>query len=198
MARFGAAVPANVDQFDVGDVTVNGQPVPSSGYMLLTDNFAPGQFLDLTDDEKLSRPSFEPHTSGVQLTPGVAAGQAQTLDVEYETILIDDMLLPGSPAGSHILDANTFLAQARQGAAQFSPVRNTGSRKFVDPGAADGTVTVGAITYTVTTKDNLTTRPEISTAGSYSSVRQSLDSYLADNPGERNNLQIMPVHEVAR
>ena len=33
----------------------------------VTDDFSPAQFLDLSDNEKLSRPSFEPHTAGVTL-----------------------------------------------------------------------------------------------------------------------------------
>jgi hypothetical protein len=197
LARFGSAAPANVDEFDIGSVKVNGKSVPSSGYTPQTDNFAPAQFLDLTDDEKLSRPSFEPYTSGFTLNPGIVAGQAQVLDVEYQTILIDDLLLPSSPAGIHTLDESTFLAQARQGAAQFSPVRNTGSRKFTDPAAPDGTVTVGQVSYTVATTDTLAGRPDIAAAGSYGAVRQRLDSYLATNPGERGTLQIMPQHEVA-
>ncbi len=54
-----------------------------------TDRFAPAQFLDLTDDEKLSRPSFEDFPSGARFS-GVAtdtAGRAVGSTYQWNTVL---------------------------------------------------------------------------------------------------------------
>ena len=39
----------------------------------VTESFAPSQFLSLTDDQKLSRPSFEQHDAGFAIAPGTIA-----------------------------------------------------------------------------------------------------------------------------
>ena len=196
MARFGSAAPQGVDQFDLKDITVNGQSLRAADFVTIADNFAPGQFLELSDDEKLSRPPFEPHTAGVELTANdVVSGTVQALDVEYETILVDDPHWPGMPAAKYGIAADRLLAQAGQGAARFSPLRNTGRRKFLDPQAPDGTVSVGHTTYRVTTTDDLSPRDDISDAGSFSVVQQNLEAHLAQHPEQRDSLQIRPEHE---
>ncbi len=199
MTRFGSAAPIGVDQFDISDVTLNGQSMLKTDYTMIPQNFAPGQFQDLSEDAKLSRPSFEPHPAGVQLTSDtVATGAVTTLDVEYETILVDDPLLPGTSVGKYAVDSNAFLAQAGQGAAQFSELRNSGKRKFLDPAAPVGTVRLGHVTYTVTSKKDLTVRGDISGDGSFASVQQSMDAYVRQNPAEREDLQVTPSHQTLR
>ena len=65
----------------------------------VTDLFSAGQFLDLTDDQKLSRPSFEPMQAGVRVSPAADAGfdlaRARQSDLEYETFVPDDEGLTG-------------------------------------------------------------------------------------------------------
>jgi uncharacterized protein DUF6603 len=50
--------------------------------------FPPGEFLDLTDDQRLSRPSFEPFPAGARLagTAGPLAGAASDTVYEWDTI----------------------------------------------------------------------------------------------------------------
>jgi hypothetical protein len=171
----------------------------STDYKTIPESFSPGQFEDLSENDKLSRASFEPHPAGVQLTSNaVATGTVTSLDVEYETVLVDDPLLPGTSIGLHTLDGATFLAQAGQGGAQFSGLRNTGKRKFLDPNAPDGTVRLGHVSYTVTSKKDLTVRRDIADDGNFSSVKHGMDAYLRDNPGERDDLQVTPSHQTLR
>jgi hypothetical protein len=199
MTRFGSAAPIGVDRFDVSDVTLNGTSLAAAAYKAIPENFSPGQFQDLSENDKLSRPSFEPHPAGVQLTSNaVATGTVTSLDVEYETILVDDPLLPGTSVGLHTLDGATFLAQAGQGGAQFSQLRNTGKRKFLDPNAPDGTVRLGNVKYTVTSKKDLSVRRDIADDGTFSSVQQGMAAYVRDNPAERDDLQVTPSHQTLR
>jgi hypothetical protein len=59
----------------------------------VTDLFSPGAFLELTEDEKLSRSSFEPMLAGARVRPpGESAdwqGSRQA-DLKYETFVCDD------------------------------------------------------------------------------------------------------------
>jgi len=96
------------------------------------------------------------------------------------------------------LDGATLVAQAGQGAAQFSELRNTGKRKFLDPNGPDGTVRLGTVKYTMTSKKDLTVRTDIVGDGTFSSVQQGMAAYVRANPGERDDLQVTPSHQTLR
>ena len=55
----------------------------------MTGDFAPGQFLDLTDDEKLSRPSFEAMQAGVTAADNIDAGASTVVAATYKTVAVD-------------------------------------------------------------------------------------------------------------
>jgi hypothetical protein len=56
----------------------------------VTDQFAAGQFLDLSDSERLSRPSFEPMRAGVAAGGTAAdAGNATVVATAYKTVVVD-------------------------------------------------------------------------------------------------------------
>lgn len=53
--------------------------------------FAMAQFVDLTDDEKLARPSFEPYQDGLLLGPSATVLSAEQLTTgSYETVFVPD------------------------------------------------------------------------------------------------------------
>ena len=74
----------------------------------MRDPWAPGDFFELTDDEKLSRPSFEQLPSGHSgiVAAGVAFGTArQGAEVEYETRVIDADQRPRQAAAYRVPSA---------------------------------------------------------------------------------------------
>jgi hypothetical protein len=80
--RFGSDVVGGTRRFAISRVTV-GRSVAAAEP--LDDLFAPAQYLAMTDDEKLSRPSFERMRSGVRVGDGgVAHGRPQPVDVRFE------------------------------------------------------------------------------------------------------------------
>ena len=62
ISRFGQAAPAGARRFTISSVSLGGQ---SQTTRAVKDFFAPAQFFEMSDDEKLSRPSFEPMAAGV-------------------------------------------------------------------------------------------------------------------------------------
>jgi len=75
---------------------VNGQQ--AGGLSGVTDLFSAGNFLDLTDDQKMSRPSFEQMPAGARIRPPGAtadAGMAREAELRYETFVCDDPALKG-------------------------------------------------------------------------------------------------------
>lgn len=97
----------------------------------VTDLFAPGTFLDLSEDQKLSRPSFEPMLAGARLRPpgenAPFTGSRQA-DLRYETFVCDDDDLAGVSSRGVLgvrdaLALNSPFAALRAGAAGRSELR---------------------------------------------------------------------------
>lgn len=58
------------------------------------DEFPPGAFLNLSEDEKLVHPAFDSMISGVVLTPeGVISADMRSVDTDFETSLVPDFSL---------------------------------------------------------------------------------------------------------
>ena len=86
LERFGANVPSGARLFRVSGATIGGAGVALAG---VDDLFAPGQFRALTDEQKLSLPSFESMPSGVTIgTPDVAHGTPVGVGVVYEQRIV--------------------------------------------------------------------------------------------------------------
>lgn len=142
ISRFGQAVPAGERRYTITDVTVGDeQQVPRP----VRDFFAPAQFLDLTDDEKLSRPSFEPMDAGVALISDAIVFTTDTRDwleveaIEFETWILDK--------GTNVSESDDeedgqgqklfyrlspllLSRQSRFGAAANSELRRTGKARY--------------------------------------------------------------------
>lgn len=88
ISKFGHSTPSGARTFQVS-ATVNGapaSPVPQP----VKDYFAPAQFFEMTDDQKLARPSFEPLESGIRFGAGGAShGVAVPAELGYESRTID-------------------------------------------------------------------------------------------------------------
>jgi hypothetical protein len=71
ITRFGNTQPDGERLFSVGVVDAGGTAhfPPESGVQPVAEAFAPAQFRDLSDDEKLSAPAFESLPSGIRFAP---------------------------------------------------------------------------------------------------------------------------------
>ena len=83
--KYGSRKPLDVHQFTLSNATVGAQAVDAD-FQGVREQFAVGQFSELTDSDKLARPSFAPLPSGFSLTglAALTAGLPVTRDVIYE------------------------------------------------------------------------------------------------------------------
>jgi len=98
------------------DLDVDGPPGVAAA--ALTDQFAPAQYTDLTDDQKLSAPSFTPLPAGLSFGPAAAQAvptdRSVTTDLAFETLDLTDLDTPAvagaaqSPAAPGLLDVERF------------------------------------------------------------------------------------------
>ncbi len=85
------AHPVDVPRVNLGQPVLNpasATPATAKAVSAATDLFAPGGFLALTDDEKLSRPAFEPFPSGIVINAETAAyGTPSATAYEWFTVV---------------------------------------------------------------------------------------------------------------
>ena len=86
LERFGTSVPSGAKRFRITLATIGGVRTTLTP---LQDHFAPAQFSALSDDAKLSAPSFEPMTSGAALgADGFVTGTGVTVAMTHEQLIV--------------------------------------------------------------------------------------------------------------
>jgi hypothetical protein len=118
ISRFGGAVPQSGDTvFILSSIKIGGRG--SGALTALFEDFAPGQFENLTDDQKLARPAFEsmqaggsPQDVGLRLPTPSTTGQppGELVEPDFDEIVIDSPANPSQPltiAGPRGIDAST-------------------------------------------------------------------------------------------
>lgn len=109
----------------------------------VTDAFAPGEYLDLPDDQKLSRPAFEPFPSGARLAGADAPHHGTPSETPYEWHTVyphdptppssHDAMFLGGNAAAILRGSPAGRFQARAG----NPyVRESHPVQLADPGRA--------------------------------------------------------------
>jgi hypothetical protein len=192
MSLFGNAPASGANQFKIGQSSLGtGQFDPVS------DQFAVGQFTKMTDDEKLTRPSYEAFHSGASVgSDETTAGHVASLDVHYETTLIDeDKTLQTLPLYALAIEMD---ALASLSAAGVSKVLNSGSGKFVEPGTTS-VVSVNAIKHVIASTEDLSVMTGLTDANGVSAAAATelLARHLAEHPEDADTLQVIPAYEAA-
>lgn len=127
--RYGGAPVSGRRQFAIAGATVRG--AGPAALQPLREDFAPAQFFDMTDDQKLTSPSFVPMDAGVQIgnaAPSFDLSVSKPSALVFETKVIDRSQAPASPGRVRKLPDQTLSLlqlehQARHGAAGRSVLR---------------------------------------------------------------------------
>jgi hypothetical protein len=196
ITRYGNATPSDGSEFSIQGVEINTQ---AETIQSITDYFAAGQFTTLSDGDKLSKPSFEKYDAGVTIgSAAVGSGQDRPRTVVYQEYYIDAMTSFSRFSSFYQMPAAIHEALSAQGAGFNSPMKNTGLAKY-GTSPRETAVTVTEPPYVVANVTDLTIRSDIAPRGgtTYYQAQQAVQSYLAANPQETGNLQVLPLYEVA-
>ena len=185
--KFGAGAPAGDTLFAITLATVDGaaqSPTP------ITDEFAPAQFLNLSDDDELAAPSFEAFASGVALGDGALAnGPILSRPVVYETWRVD------TPGGTPVPDAGYTPPFDRLSGIRTA-LRNSGRLRYAMP--AQPMVRAATLDFVVATTDQIAASGiGAGTGQTFAQARAALAAAIAQNPDQRGALQVVPHYEVA-
>jgi hypothetical protein len=180
-----APITFTVDRATVG---VAGSKPPT-----VDDLFPSGEFEQLTDAQKLSRPSFEKMHGGVQVSSAAVKGGASIpASIEFETRLVDSEL-DSRPGANYKLPQRVQLSHVRGGPSARSALGRGGQRAF----EGDAKFVESAELFQVATTDDLSGRLDVTTPTTKGAALQALDQYLAAHPDERGALQVVPIAELA-
>jgi hypothetical protein len=186
LGLFGSVPPKDYDQFAIIDAV--GLDLAGT----TTQYFAPAQFRQMSDAEKLASPSFERMVSGARLAPEAAIvfGHVQDTPLDYEQSVILDVDQPASerieerytPAGAAV------AALAEHGPAGTAVVRKQGRKRFAPsaPGPA-----VADPVFALATRDGLTRVEPEELDDSYTAVAERLR-----RRADRRELQIVRAEEL--
>jgi hypothetical protein len=192
ITRFAGTSPKNPGAaFRIVSVSVTGSSGPPLSTNPVSDYFAPGQYREMKNAEKLSSPAYDRLNAGFELmSAAVRAGAAVTKTPEFDTTVVDEQGVSSpapvyTPTPQHLGGMVSAAAAARLG------LRLSGAGRFTDL-TLPRKVTDTTETYVVTNKAAL-----IAIAGSDGGLSRSDASALADGlsaSGERSrrNYQVLP------
>ena len=127
--RFGDTLVSGTNRFDITKMRVGGQTVASP--TMVREQFARAQFLNVSETDKLTKPSFEEIASGVEFstTDYHISGSSLSFHMDVETVYLDiDAVRPGTTRPEIALTAmrpshDLVQTLATQGAAAKAPQR---------------------------------------------------------------------------
>ena len=196
LTKFGNAPVTGKDIFNITKVESGNV---SLGLNPLKEYFARYQYEEGSDQDKLSRPSFEKLDAGVAIgSDEIAFKFPVPYELEYETEVIDENKVT-VPLGLTPLSWRMGKVFVAGSAASTGLIRKTGFRKFHVRGKAAkvGIVEEG---YAIVGSADLKIEEDIPDNGgalTHVEASRKLEAYLESHPDKKGELQIVPQYEVA-
>jgi hypothetical protein len=182
--RFGATVPDRGSIFTIVDVTLGGEMASTTA---THEEFAPAQFLEMSDAEKLSRPSFEELEAGVAVggDPLPRTDWMRHREVAYEVIYLPER----HPLRPRFAMPSTLAGFSLAGAASAqSPL----SRASTAPSALSERVSVRRDQFAVVSTDDLSLHAVNLVFDSVAAAQAAMARLVVANPELTGALQVMP------
>ncbi|WP_437899932.1 DUF6603 domain-containing protein [Sorangium sp. So ce124] len=199
ITRFNEATPTGPDHYTLTKVTLGGEVTP---YEPLEEDFAPAQYRDLPDDEKLSGPSFVKMQAGFTVaSEATRLGAVVSLPVEYLTTTYGGAEAAGTGAAlaarasgtRYALAANRASCLSGLGPSARASLSATGMGKYAP--AATGLVQIEDEAYTIVAWPSKA--PTTITAATSKGLAQAaLAEYLSGHPEARGTLRVINVHDI--
>lgn len=189
ISRFANVPPADFHRFAIESVRVGTQIHP---HVSTYDAFAPAQFANMTEDERLQAPGFDQMPAGAKLVNKEAvAGPERSVTLQFETVMLGGT----APVAPYIPASDTVARLAEIGAAAMARSRRMGRTKYTSDSRTP--IRVRDPEFVLVTRDGLTTpRGAPATDGSYSSAREAMAAFKRLYPRVAPNVQIARREEV--
>ena len=190
--KFGNMRPADYQKFSIDIADSGGNNFAET---TLKEFFAPAEFIELTNSQKLARKSFEKFNSGIAIkgTQDIRSTQFMERQLAYEAIIYDDIEKPPFKPISLVKEkSESFRAWTKGTAAGRSSLSQ--SRK---PVSALAPIKVGAKQeeFVIANLDDLTAFGGVS-AATETEALVMLQEIVANDPSLERTLQVVPAFEL--
>lgn len=154
-----------------------------------SDFFAPAEFFELSQDERMTRRSYENFNAGLEAEglDNLLSGAFREMPVMHERKIIDDQA-PPEPKTRLPLSLLHFVAQIRGNAVATSALGQRVARTVRKDFSLKNE------RFNIVNKENLATVQ--SALGSEAAARIALDNVVKQNPAKRNQLDVVPTWEL--
>ena len=162
----------------------------------IEEQFAPAQFFEMTDSEKLSsKKAFEPYASGVRMDDAelLDVQYGAVRDVRYELFYVDEQRDLVQEPKTVQPDGQTFQTWVLAGAVASSPLSQARKGKSA---LAPGPVQVRKELFAVVNATDLKLARAETSATSQAQAEQMMARLVRDDPALENELLVVPLFEV--
>lgn len=194
LERFGELELQGPDRYAIGPVSVGGRP--TDAWQRVRDSLPPALSEKLSDDEKLSRDSFEEEVVGIEVgVPDAVHGAPKSSTLVYESRIVDSAW-ESRPQRPYALPLADQLSLADVGAKAFSQLWSTGTRAYAPRRGTPRAAALDDETFVVATTDDITARDDLGRHRTKGAAMRALKEHLAARPGDRGKLQVVSTHEL--
>jgi hypothetical protein len=179
------------DRYDVETVTV-GTETPE--VTSVRSPFAAAQYLDLSEDDRLTRPAFEPMISGFELASRSGShGPAIAADLTYEEFTIGPDGRPEEQRAGRPALADVFIHAASLGSAATTSLRR--DERAASP--SGDTIRIRDLASVVVdpTTMRMISFPGPESDATYTEVKQAVEREVARGAAAPSDLLVVGVHE---
>lgn len=193
LTRFGPVKPVGPDRYHVDRVTIGGQQV--ADVEPIQDYFAPAQFEQMSDAQKLSRASFERMDSGVAIgRAAIAHGRGLAGAPTYDTVIIDAS--GRRQDGMYRPPATAQATADRRGAVARTPLKGARLTRFAPAPSKPPLAALEEERFVIASTTDLSIRIDITAAGSRGAVERALAEHVMRHPAECGRLQVVRTSEL--
>jgi hypothetical protein len=195
--RIGSQRPIDAREFRIEEIEL-GAGAATANPRPAQESFAPAQFFDMNDEEKLASPSFKNFDSGVRLgePDRLHTAYAAARRVQYELKYIDSQRNQRltSRGGLFEVDAVSFNSWTLQGAIAKSELSFARTRKS---SLAPEEVAVAQEPFAIVNTTDLKLFDDSSLLGSERAALARVNALIETNPALRGALQVVPAFELS-
>ena len=192
--RFGQKAPLDDKRFELKNVRIGTSLLSAPP---VKDRFAPAQFKDMKDSEKLGAPSFQMMDSGFSLsgTASVTTPAPVPKNVDYEVSYLrgkdrQKVLVFGGIKGL----SKARFKSGRKGSASANA--SISAKNTLQSPLAPSGVETAPEEYVVASVDDMRAYGGTTRVGSYAEARQQYDTLVAERPELAGQVQVLSTLEV--
>jgi hypothetical protein len=187
--KFGNKVPKDAKKFQVKVTDAALSNVP------LQEQFAPANFLEMKDNEKLGRASFEMMKSGFKITGSSAlvVPNAVSKNVDYELSYLRKKKFSIILAGIYKYAKSLFVANTKAAAVSQSKISFASNRKSAN---APGEVMVKDEKFAIANTSDMKLYQSEMVANNFTEAKQKYDELIKSKPGLKDMVQIVSHYEL--